>query len=198
MLRDYIAKRGESVYKVSKGSGVAYTTLNELVLGKKLAADCSLKTIRRLASYFQISIDELCGVLEGKGEKPAALAGNWEAAKKKKYAFPVVADCEGFDMSRVHPLKQREILAVYDAVSKDPRVETLVLFGGATTIRCSRASDIDLAVGLGPEFVNSEAKNEISEKIQNACGFDADIIWLDAVKSGSQLQKNIERGVILK
>ena len=60
---------------------------------------------------------------------------------------------------------------------------------------CNRDSDVDFAVGLNE--VTNEAKNEISEKIQVACDWGADIIWMDRLTSEDYLYKAVMRGVII-
>ena len=65
MLRNLIEYMGKSVYAVSKESGVPYTTLNEMVNGKKNIDDCSIRTIATLAKYFEMPLEAFYNYLTG-------------------------------------------------------------------------------------------------------------------------------------
>ena len=116
-------------------------------------------------------------------------------AKWKSYRFPVKYPTDRFDVSRVHPFRQKDAIAVNKALEKDDRVIAVVLFGGSTTVRCHKDSDLDLAVRLRDGFLDRNTKNEVSETIQEACGWNADVIWYDRLEIGSQLYKHILCGV---
>ena len=79
MLRDLVERYDVSVYRVSKDSGVPYTTLNELINGKKDPAECSVRTLARLAAYFELTLDQFYKQLQEKD--PAG--GFWSAYSKK-------------------------------------------------------------------------------------------------------------------
>lgn len=197
MLKDLINNTGKSVYAVSKESGIAYTTLNELVLGKKKPEECSLKTILSLAKYFDMSIENLYSQI--KETKPSVVINQtWLQKKRKKYSFPVIQASNYYDASRIHPLKQKLIYELANILTSDPRVDYSVLFGGSTTIRCNKNSDVDIAVSLKNDKINIENKNDISEKIQQLCNWNADIIWIDKVEPESKLAKSLSRGVVIK
>jgi transcriptional regulator with XRE-family HTH domain len=57
MLKDILTEKNMSVYEVSKRSGIPYTTLNDLVSGKKNIENCSVKILKTLADLFQMSLD---------------------------------------------------------------------------------------------------------------------------------------------
>ena len=202
MLKDFLYSRKESAYKVAKGSKIPYTTLYELLSGKKKPAECSIKTYAALAAYWQISIDQVYEIALGEKEqdiekKCPVLATTWEDARNQIYHFPIIAETDYFDISRVYPLKQRAILAIYQVLKKDDRIDSAILFGSSINIRCGRHSDIDLAISLKKNFISTDAKNEVSECIQEACGYNADILWLDRIDKGSQIDQNIRKGVKL-
>lgn len=64
-------------------------------------------------------------------------------------------------------------------------------------MRCTGKSDIDLAVKLKEECISDEMKNSISEKIQAACDWNADIVWRDRLQESDQILQDIRKGVIL-
>lgn len=189
MLKDIIKDSGCSVYKVSKESGVPYTTCNEIVLEKKNIEDCSIKTIASLASYLNVPLESL---FKSKKQK---ISTSWLDAKDKQYIFPIVVDNNNYDVSRIHPLKQRIINNIYNVVSNDSRISKVVVFGSSTTIRCNKNSDIDIAIELNN--YSNENRNDVSEKIQEVNNYNTDIIWLDKIKTGSNISNNINKGVTI-
>ena len=194
MLENLLAKTGVSVYKAAKDCGLPYTTVNELVLGKKSPQSCSYRTVSVLAGYFGLSADDFIAAAGSPTEQSPKINPTWAESKKRKYRFPVISGSDGYDASRIHPLKQKSVSAVYACSKNNPDIVSLILFGSAPTICCRADSDLDFAVELRPEAVNRDTKNSVSEQIQEACGYTADIIWLDRVDRQSQLYKNICRG----
>ena len=189
MLKDIIKEKGISVYKLAKESGVPYTTCNQIVLGNRNIEECSIKTISSLASYLNVPIESLF--------KPnkQVISTSWLDAKNKKYIFPIVSNNDYFDISRIHPLKQKTINKIYEVVKNDQRIKKVIIFGSSTTIRCNKDSDIDIAI----ELINNtnEIKNDISEKIQEITNYNSDIIWLDKIKVNTKIYNNINKGVTI-
>ena len=191
-----ISEKNISVYKLAAECSLPYTTVNELVLGKKNPEQCNYRTLSALARFFGLSIEDFVKKTRGKSAIPAlAYNGSWNDAKKLKYRFPVKYSAEAYDASRIHPLKQSSVLSVWERVKDLPELESLVLFGSAPTICCNGKSDLDFAVKLKPGRDGRGEKNLVSEAIQEACGYNADIIWMDSVDKDSQLYKNITGGV---
>ena len=122
-------------------------------------------------------------------------ANSWEKAKWKSYRFPVKYDTDRFEISRVHPFRQKDAIAISEALQPDERVVAIVLFGGSTTVRCHKNSDLDVVVRLKDVYTDTKTKNEVSEAIQNACGWNADVLWYDRLDLKSQLFQHILKGV---
>lgn len=186
MLKDIIKEKQISVYKVSKESGVPYTTCNEIVLGKKNIEDCSIKTISSLAKYLDVPLESLYRKNKQK------LSTSWLDAKDNQYIFPKLIETNDFNISRIHPLKQNVVYSIYLGLKNDSRIKRIIVFGSSTTIRCNRNSDIDIAIELIHN--TNDVKNEVSEKIQEISNYDSDIIWLDRIKKDSNIYKNIIKG----
>lgn len=53
MLRDYLREHGRSIYALSKESGVAYSTLNDLVNGKVDIDHCKVSLLLGFIVYAQ-------------------------------------------------------------------------------------------------------------------------------------------------
>lgn len=192
MLKDILEKRSISVYKLAKDCNLPYTTVNEIVLGKKKVKDCAIKTIMPICVYLRVPVYELYDTEEKK-----KIHTTWLNNKKKQYSFKVIVDTDKFNISRIHPLKQKEALKIYDALSKDKRVKSITIFGSSTNVTCTIHSDLDVAVELKEDYINNETKNEVSEVIQNITDFNADILWLDRIDKNSFIYENIKRGVVI-
>lgn len=197
MLKDYLNRKNMSVYSLSKGSGVPYTTVNELVNNKKKIDECSYKTVSKLAAYLGIPVERLIDIANSDLSIGPQLSTTWNDAKEKKFVFPIIVASDNYDASRIHPLKQGLAYKVTEKLKTDKRIAELTLFGSSTNIRCNSRSDTDFAISLAPESVCEEVKDEISGEIQKICDWKADIIWLDRIDKSSRIYNNIARGVRL-
>jgi len=73
----------------------------------------------------------------------------------------------------------------------------IVVFGSSLNLRCTVDSDLDLAIKLKDDNVSNEIKTEISEKIQSAYDWNADILWRDRLNESDRILHEIRKGVIL-
>lgn len=195
MFKDYLKENNLSVYKLSEMSNVPYTTLNELINGKKKITDCKIKTIESIANALNCSIETLLKLLNGKN---MVLSNTWEDNKDKKFYFPIVVKNDNYDCQRIHPLKQRIVDEVYNYIKDNVMIEKVIIFGSAINVRCNNKSDVDIAIKVKEEYFNKESKNNISEDIQEICDYNSDIIWLNTIDEKSQLYYNINtKGVVI-
>lgn len=195
MLKEYLNNNNISVYKLSEKSGIPYTTLNELANGKKKIEDCKIKTIELLAEALNISIETLLKLLNN---KKIILSNSWNDERKEIYYFPKIVENTNYEYQRIHPLKQKQVNNIYNIISKNKKIEKIIIFGSSVSIRCNQKSDMDLAILLKDEYFNKDSKNEISEIIQDATNYDSDIVWLNTIDQTSQLYKNIKNmGVVI-
>ncbi len=58
-IKEIIKKKNMSVYKLSKKSGVPYTTVNEICNEKVQIEKCSVETIYRIAKALEVSMEEI-------------------------------------------------------------------------------------------------------------------------------------------
>lgn len=121
----------------------------------------------------------------------------WEKEREKRYIFPVVCDSDMKNLCRIHPLNQKKADCIYRAVYDDPCIALTVIFGSSLNHRCNQESDIDIAVKLKEGSITNDAKSEISEKIQTACDWTADILWRDRLTEADRILHEIRKGVIL-
>lgn len=59
MLKDYLEKNNISIYSLSKDTEIAYSTLNDICNGKVDINNCKVGIIKKLAKYFNTSMDEM-------------------------------------------------------------------------------------------------------------------------------------------
>ena len=195
MFKEYLKEKKLSVYKLSEMSNVPYTTLNELINGKKKITDCKIKTIESIASALNCSIATLLKLLNGRN---IVLSNTWETNKEKKFYFPIIVNNDNYDCQRIHPLKQRIVNEIYNYIKDNNMIEKAIIFGSSINVRCNKKSDLDIAVKIKEECFNNNSKNSISEEIQEICGYNSDIIWLNTIDENSQLYYNINtKGVVI-
>ena len=195
MLKEYLKIKKLSVYKLAELSNVPYTTLNELINGKKRIDDCKIKTIENIAKALNISIESLLQLLNNKNK---VLSNSWQENKDKVFYFPIVVENLNYQANRIHPLMQRVVNDIYEYVKTNNSIEKVIIFGSAINIRCNNKSDIDVALKIRNECFNIEYKNKISEIIQEISNFNADIIWLNTIDKNSRLYENIsKKGVVI-
>ncbi len=110
--------------------------------------------------------------------------------------FPVLADCKGlpFDISRVHPIKQREVRDVYNLLRVNNNVLRVWVFGSAANMKCVWESDLDLAIEVSEDCTAIERSN-ISADIGELCVNGHDVVWWDSLRYGSKFYGKVMRGV---
>lgn len=59
MVPDLLKDRGMSLYKLSKNSGVPYTTVNDIYHGRTSLDKCTAETVYKLSKEFGLSMEEL-------------------------------------------------------------------------------------------------------------------------------------------
>lgn len=183
-----------NLHLLSEKSGVAYSTVYNLFTGKKNVSDAASESLYKIAGFLGMSMDELYLELNKKIALSDTKQNDFNNYSKKYY-FKALYHSDKIEMTRIFPTKQLTALKINEAFHDDNRLACIMLFGSSVTINCNKDSDIDLLVRLNDEFVNNDNKNEISEKIQELCNWDADIIWYDRISPDEKIYKNILKGV---
>ena len=195
MFKKYLNDHKISVYKLSEMSKVPYTTLNELVNGKKNIKDCKIKTIELIANSLKLSIESFLLLFNN---NDYLLSDSWNENKNKKFIFPQVIQTDKYDSRRIHPLKQRLVYEVYNKILELNIIEKAIVFGSSVNIRCNTKSDLDIALYIKDDSFNRNNQNIISEEMQELCNYNLDIIWLNNINKDSQLYNNIiKKGVVI-
>lgn len=188
MLKEYLKNINLSIYKLSEISNVPYTTINELVNGKKSIDDCKIKTIESIAKSLNLSIESLMKLIKNDNTN---LSTSWIDNKDKKFYFPILIENCNYECNRIHPLKQRVINEIYNELKLSNIVDKAIIFGSSINIRCTNKSDIDIAILLKSKDFTQDNQNILSEKIQEITGYNADIVWLNTLNNESRLYQNI-------
>lgn len=176
-------------------SNVPYTTLNELVNGKKKIEECKIKTIESIANSLNMSVEALLYILNN---KKVVLSNSWEETKNKTYYFPVIVKNDNYECNRIHPLKQAKVNELYKIMKENETIEKIIIFGSSVNIRCNIKSDLDIAIKLKSNQFTKENQNTISEEIQEHLDYGCDIIWLNQIDKTSKLYSNIiNKGVTI-
>ena len=120
----------------------------------------------------------------------------WEQVRGLQFYFNKVVDAPDIEIERVHPLQQRYAKKIHDVLVNDCRVKRVILFGSSTNMRCTIHSDLDLLVVM--HDVSNQAKLSVSEMIQEACDWKADIVWYDRLCANERIVEEARMGVIIK
>lgn len=161
-----------------------------------------VEALARLAKYYQL-VDELLGV------NKQILGQSMDSCEKAKhikyYKFPIILPSSedkysinesfSFDVARIYPTKQRLVMKIHNYLCSDKRVGSAFLFGSSVTNMCNRDSDTDIAIKLVGGIDIDSAKEEISEKVQEICDWNADILWRDRLDRTDRVLGDILRGV---
>ena len=205
-LKDMRILKGLSQAELAALSGVNLRSLQDYEQGHKSIASAKGETLLRLSKALGFSIENLLEdstidltfeAINTADAKERFLAYERHIASRKENIvhFPVIVKDTYVDMSRIYPTKQQMVGKVLSELRMDNRVTSLRLFGSSITMACNKDSDLDFAIGLND--LSTKAKNEVSEKVQLACDWSADIIWADRISSSDRIYTDIMKGLIL-
>lgn len=191
--------------QLSKLSGVNLRTLQDFEQGRKPLTNAKGEMLYRLSlaldspieallSNELIEIDISTNNSTRHLEKYHSLLTS-KALYDKYYSFPVVVPNTSINMQRIYPTKQSLIYTLHEALSPDHRISSIMLFGSSVTMRCTQDSDTDLAIRLTDKYVDNDAKNSISEVVQEICEWNADILWYDRIDKTDRIYHDICKGV---
>lgn len=203
MMRE---KAGLKQSELAMLSGVNLRSLQDYEQGHKPIQSAKGETLLRLSSVLGYSVEDIirsgsteCDAFMNRQDYLTNRLMAYEKCvherKSNEVHFPIIIPDEKIDMSRIYPTQQACIKKIISELRSDSRVECLRLFGSSISMACHRDSDIDLAVGLSAPTNN--AKNEISEKIQLACNWNADILWMDRLSPTDRVYGDIMKGLVL-
>ncbi len=106
---------------------------------------------------------------------------------KNMWDFPIMDGVSFTDANRIHPLMQKRVGILIDALGRDENVHKAVLFGSSLEFRCDSRSDIDLYI----EKYDNEKKLEILPEL------DCEVDVVTNLPPESRLYQEIERTGLL-
>ena len=92
------------------------------------------------------------------------------ASEKNEYIAHVTANPSAWKIciaepfpncEKIHPLQQKKVRRIIDAVSQDPRVKEILIFGSSVTSRCHIGSDVDVYMTV-TEDINPLSRSGLS------------------------------------
>ena len=105
-----------------------------------------------------------------------------------------------FDMTRVHPIKQREVYEIYKLFTKSDLIKNAWIFGSSVSYFCHPKSDTDILIytELEPEAYCDELKN-ISLALYRICRVSYDLLRKEELSKKDVFNFiGLERGVKIK
>lgn len=117
----------------------------------------------------------------------------WEEVRNLQFTFKKIVDVPGVEIERVFPTQQQAVKQINEALCNDSRVNKIILFGSSVNMRCTIHSDLDVLIFMND--LSNEAKLDVSEKLQNACNWNADILWADRIDDTERIMQEARLGV---
>lgn len=117
----------------------------------------------------------------------------WEEVRDLNFRFKKIVDCPGVEMDRIFPTQQKPVSKIIKCVKGDSAVEKMLLFGSSINMRCTATSDLDLLIFM--KDTSDKEKLRVSEKVQEACEWKADILWADRLDSDERIFQTAMKGV---
>lgn len=101
--------------------------------------------------------------------------------------FPLMEQVNFKYANRVHPLMQKRVAMLLDALRKDSNINRVVLFGSSLEFRCSSYSDIDLYI----------EKSDTQKKLPPLPDLDCEVDIITNLPPESRLYREIDKTGLL-
>lgn len=107
------------------------------------------------------------------------------------YVFP--KRCQGSDkLKYIFPSKQKAVQKAIELAMNDSRIERLIIFGSAITMKCGIGSDIDIALDV--PNIDFEEFAKLARPFFTEIPSEVDIIHYNKIHS-ELLKKEVDKGV---
>jgi len=122
--------------------------------------------------------------------------------KLKNWNFNVVVNSGDFQyVSKIHPLKQRQVRDIVAAAKEDSAVKSIIVFGSATRYDCDIDSDLDLCIDWRYECYDNEGvlqsfTQNMYKHITDVTRGNVDIINKEDLPD-TYLTEAVEQGVVV-
>lgn len=205
-LKEMREQTGLKQTELSAISGVNLRSLQDYEQGHKSILSAKGETLLRLSNVLGYSVEDILksssieielvqSDLSQTKNRILAYEKCLADRKSKVIHFPIIEADEWVDMSRIYPTKQTAVKKVLTELRGDKRISSLRLFGSSITMACHKDSDVDFA--LDTTDTSRDTRNLLSEIIQQACNWNADIIWMDHVTPADRIYNSIMKGMVL-
>lgn len=101
--------------------------------------------------------------------------------------FPVMEQVNFKYANRIHPLMQKRVALLLDALSVDTNIKRIILFGSSLEFRCDSHSDIDLYI----------EKADTKKKLPHLPVLDCEVDIISNLSPSSSLYKEIDKTGLL-
>ncbi len=103
--------------------------------------------------------------------------------------FEIVSQWTYENVNRIHPLKQRDVGRLIEAVKKDMHIQAVIVFGSAVRFDCHSGSDLDVMI------IRDDRKFAIDSPLD---GIESEMDIIFSAHLGSRLEEEIAKtGVIV-
>ncbi len=124
------------------------------------------------------------------------------ARKRKDWNFNRIVPEESFNqVSRIHPLKQRQVADVVAAARDDDYVRRIIIFGSASRYDCDITSDLDICIDWNEDCYDAEGvlkpfTGHMRKCISDITQGDADVVNFQYLDS-TDIKDSVEEGVVV-
>lgn len=112
----------------------------------------------------------------------------------KMQRFPVTVKTKCKNISRVYPLKQKQVAEIFDRASGFDIIRRIFVFGSSVTSKCNIDSDLDLCIDA--DTSDGMKVYEMQRAFGEACAWNCDILMYSNI--GKTLRDTVQKeGVII-
>ena len=154
--------------------------INKLNQGEIVSIDVMLKICKSLnVSIYAITNDE-------------NIILQYRNHNKKSMVFPLIVQGDE-NLKYVFPSKQSDVLKAISLAKLDERINRLIVFGSAVTMRCGINSDIDIAIDA-PD-VGEDDFEKIARSFYLGIDSEVDVVHYNAIHNNLLKQEIDDKGV---
>ena len=110
------------------------------------------------------------------------------------HRFPIVIESNCQNISRIYPLKQRQVDALHNMAADFDIVRKIYIFGSSVTPKCNIDSDLDICIDA--DTSDGMKVFDLQKAVGDICDWNCDILMYSNI--GSVLKNTIDKeGVVI-
>ena len=110
------------------------------------------------------------------------------------HRFPIVIESNCQNISRIYPLKQRQVDALHNIAADFDIVRKIYIFGSSVTPKCNIDSDLDICIDA--DTSDGMKVFDLQKAVGDICDWNCDILMYSNI--GSVLKNTIDKeGVVI-